>query len=216
MKFKIRFASTHNIYKHISPVVIITSYYHPFQINPVHLTQFYAPWCGHCKTLAPVFDELPDKLADEAGMPIVNVAKVDVTANRDLGTRFEIKGFPTIKLLKDGKQYTYKGRRTADAIAEFATGGYSTVEAEVVRAPVGFFGEIKYAFADIFNAASKDVAAGQYFTQHTVVVALPVVFILMIFVVIFLPDPAPQEIKRSAPAAAAAAAQKDEDAKKNE
>ena len=132
--------------------------------------------------MAPVWDELVDKLADEAGQPIVNVAKVDVTQNRDLGTRFEIKGFPTIKLLKDGKQYTYKGRRTADDIAKFATDGYATdATPEVVRQPVGKWGEIKYAFADIYKQASADVAKGSYLTQHTITtIALPAVFLLMI------------------------------------
>ena len=68
--------------------------------------KFYAPWCGHCKTLAPAWEEISQSLVGE-----VNVAKVDVPANQDLGRRFDIKGFPTLKLFVKGKSYTYKGKR---------------------------------------------------------------------------------------------------------
>lgn len=54
--------------------------------------KFYAPWCGHCKKMEPTWDELATSLKGK-----VNVAKVDVTANRELGSRFDIKGFPTVK-----------------------------------------------------------------------------------------------------------------------
>ena len=55
------------------------------------LVKFYAPWCGHCKTLAPTWEEVANELKG-----VVNVAKVDVMSNRALGTRFEIEGmFPS-------------------------------------------------------------------------------------------------------------------------
>jgi thioredoxin domain-containing protein 5 len=46
------------------------------------LVKFYAPWCGHCTKLAPTWDKVAEDLKG-----VVNVAKVDVTASRDLGTR---------------------------------------------------------------------------------------------------------------------------------
>lgn len=94
------------------------------------LVEFYAPWCGHCKKLEPIYDKVAAALVGT-----VNVAKVDVTANRDLGTRFEIKGFPTLKLLSKGKVYDYKGRRTEEELIDFARGGYQIQSAEDVAPP---------------------------------------------------------------------------------
>eukprot|EP00606_Chrysophyceae_sp_TOSAG23-5_P001313 GSChrysophyteH2.ASY1.ANO1.1431.1 assembled CDS len=65
------------------------------------LVEFYAPWCGHCKSLAPVYEELA---LVYAGDPEVVIAKVDATdgANEELGSQFEVKGFPTIKFFPAG------------------------------------------------------------------------------------------------------------------
>merc|ERR1719481_1943752 len=51
------------------------------------LIEFYAPWCGHCKSLAPKYDELAEKLAEEA----VEIVKMDATAN-DVPSDFDVKG----------------------------------------------------------------------------------------------------------------------------
>lgn len=54
----------------------------------------------------------------------INVGKIDVTANRELGVRFDIKGFPTLKFLHKGEVFNFQGRRSAEEIADFARGGY--------------------------------------------------------------------------------------------
>lgn len=55
------------------------------------LIEFYAPWCGHCKKLAPTFDELGEKLANEE----VEIVKMDATAN-DVPSPYDVRGFPTL------------------------------------------------------------------------------------------------------------------------
>lgn len=52
------------------------------------LIEFYAPWCGHCKALAPKYDELGQKLSAESG---VVIAKMDATAN-DVPPPFQVQG----------------------------------------------------------------------------------------------------------------------------
>ena len=48
--------------------------------------EFYAPWCGHCKRLMPIWEEIADTLKNEDNS-YVNIAKVDVPENRELGNR---------------------------------------------------------------------------------------------------------------------------------
>lgn len=84
------------------------------------LIEFYAPWCGHCKALAPKYEELAALYTENADFnKKVTVAKVDATAN---DVPDEIQGFPTIKLYAAGKKDTpfdYSGGRTVEDLAAF-------------------------------------------------------------------------------------------------
>jgi len=75
------------------------------------LVEFYAPWCGHCKKLAPIWDELASNLKD---VPNLVIAKMDATANEVEGV--DIKGYPTLKWYpRNNKQGTdYDGERELD------------------------------------------------------------------------------------------------------
>jgi|Transcript_9280 protein disulfide-isomerase-like protein len=156
------------------------------------LVKFYAPWCGHCKKLNPVYEQVAEALKGE-----INVAKVDVTANREIGTRFEIKGFPTIKLLRKGKVYTFKGRRTVDDLVEFARGGFETYSAEEIQPPVGVFGEIGYIYRHAYKQAVNDLKNGRLFTVDVFLVLLPLIFLVLLGILIFLPasTPTPRRVQ---------------------
>lgn len=88
------------------------------------LIEFYAPWCGHCKALAPKYEELGSLYAKSEFKDKVVIAKVDATAN---DVPDDIHGFPTIKLYPAGakdKPVTYSGSRTvADMIKFVAENG---------------------------------------------------------------------------------------------
>lgn len=74
-----------------------------------------APWCGHCKKLEKNYEKVSDELQGQ-----VNVAKVDVPANKKTGERFGIKGFPTILMIDQGKVYTFQGERSVKGLLAFA------------------------------------------------------------------------------------------------
>jgi len=81
------------------------------------LVMFYAPWCGHCKKMKPSYTETAGKMKEEGIEG--KLAAVDVTKNKNLGERFEIKGFPTLKYFKDGELTFEISERDGDKILAF-------------------------------------------------------------------------------------------------
>ncbi|XP_069481275.1 protein disulfide-isomerase A3 [Ambystoma mexicanum] len=76
------------------------------------LVEFFAPWCGHCKRLAPEYESAATRLKGT-----VSLAKVDCTANSNICNKFGVSGYPTLKIFRDGEESgAYDGPRTADGI----------------------------------------------------------------------------------------------------
>ncbi len=83
------------------------------------LVEFFAPWCGHCKSLAPIWEELATKF--DFAKDKVTIARVDADDHKDLGRRFGVQGFPTLKWF-DGKSDTptdYNDGRDLESLSAF-------------------------------------------------------------------------------------------------
>nr|AXY94695.1 disulfide-isomerase [Habrobracon hebetor] len=84
------------------------------------LVEFYAPWCGHCKQLAPIYDKLGEKFKDNAD---VVIAKMDATINEV--EEAKIDSFPTLILYKKetNEAVSYNGERTLEGLSKFIESG---------------------------------------------------------------------------------------------
>lgn len=111
---------THSLYSPSDDVIQLTAADFSSKIIPssdLWLVEFYAPWCGHCKNLAPEWAK-----AAKALKGIVKVAAIDMDKEQSIGSTYGIRGFPTIKIFGANKNspIDYNGGRTAQAIVDEA------------------------------------------------------------------------------------------------
>lgn len=83
---------------------------------PITFVKFYAPWCGHCKKLAPAWEELGNAFKDDAS---VTIAKSDCTVQKDLCSKHGVRGYPTLLAFVNGVTTKFEGGRDIKELSEF-------------------------------------------------------------------------------------------------
>uniref|UniRef100_A0A8D8XZ19 protein disulfide-isomerase n=1 Tax=Cacopsylla melanoneura TaxID=428564 RepID=A0A8D8XZ19_9HEMI len=96
-----------------------------YNSDEIWLVEFFAPWCGHCKNLAPHWEKAASELEGK-----VKLGAVDATVHQSIGSEFNIRGYPTIKFFSPGSRSAsdaqeYNGGRTADDIVNWALSKYT-------------------------------------------------------------------------------------------
>ena len=112
------------------------------------LVEFYAPWCGHCKTFAPTYKKIAHTLHkdhnDDEKQRKVFVAKVDSQSERALAFRFNVKGFPSFYLIEGWAVRKYSGTRSLESLVKFANETYDEVEPmPFLTSPFGPIGQLR-------------------------------------------------------------------------
>lgn len=74
------------------------------------MVKMYAPWCGHCKALAPIYAAVSDEIDD------VVFGELDCTANQETCGRYGVRGYPTVKYFADKRMYSFDKERTEEGI----------------------------------------------------------------------------------------------------
>ncbi|KAA1466410.1 protein disulfide isomerase [Dentipellis sp. KUC8613] len=113
------------------------------QPEPLILVEFFAPWCGHCKALAPHYEEAATTLKEKN----IKLAKVNCVDEANLCQEHGVQGYPTLKVFRNGEPTDYTGPRKADGIVSY-----------MVKQSLPAVSEVTVANHDEFKTADKIVA----------------------------------------------------------
>uniref|UniRef100_A0A4W4EIU8 Protein disulfide-isomerase n=1 Tax=Electrophorus electricus TaxID=8005 RepID=A0A4W4EIU8_ELEEL len=148
-----------------------TNFEEALEAHPNILVEFYAPWCGHCKALAPEYAKAAGML--KADGSDIRLAKVDATEETELAQEFGVRGYPTIKFFKGGDKSSpkeYTAGRQADDIVNWLkkrTGPAAPTLKDVAQAEsliadnevavIGFFKDVESEGAKAYIKAAEAV-----------------------------------------------------------
>ncbi|KNC86900.1 hypothetical protein SARC_00945 [Sphaeroforma arctica JP610] len=135
-----------------------------FVAKDAALVKFFAPWCGHCKNMAPAYKAANEKL-NAAGHQST-LAEVDCTVQKDVCSKYEVKGYPTLLFFSKGENVEkYSKGRTEDAFIEFIKSKSGAPAAEAKEAPAAAATDgVPSLTADTFESfVAKDAALVKFF-----------------------------------------------------
>eukprot|EP01125_Pyxidicula_operculata_P012887 TRINITY_DN4249_c0_g3_i1.p1 TRINITY_DN4249_c0_g3~~TRINITY_DN4249_c0_g3_i1.p1 ORF type:complete len:213 (+),score=62.32 TRINITY_DN4249_c0_g3_i1:107-745(+) len=130
MKFSVILVLFAVSYVMSEPIVLNKSNFHEKTRSGTWFVKWYAPWCGHCQTIAPAWNEISNEMQG------INVAKIDGSVDEDLASMYGVSGFPTMQIIKGGYVFDFtksKLARTKENLVGFANGGWRLVSPS--RAP---------------------------------------------------------------------------------
>lgn len=121
------FAQKKKKVSYVDGVAVLTTdtFYDFLKVHKYVMVKFYAPWCGHCKTMAPGYARLAKKLKQDP--EDIVIAKLDATIEGEIAEDFEVTSFPVIKLFFHGEAIEYEGEREEKKMEEWIRLQISTV-----------------------------------------------------------------------------------------
>ncbi|CAN6349770.1 unnamed protein product [Urochloa humidicola] len=124
------------------------------------LVEFYAPWCGHCKKLAPEYEKLGASFRKAKS---VLIAKVDCDEHKSVCSKYGVSGYPTIQWFPKGslEPKKYEGQRSAEALAEFVNSEAGT-NVKIAAVPSSVVVLTPETFDSIVLDETKDVLVEFY------------------------------------------------------
>ncbi|TFK43487.1 protein disulfide isomerase [Crucibulum laeve] len=125
---------------------------------PLMLVEFFAPWCGHCKALAPHYEEAATALKEKN----IKLAKVDCVDEADLCQGKGVQGYPTLKVYRNGTPVDYTGPRKADGIISYMVKQSLPAVSEVTAANLDEFQKADKIVAVAYLSSTTDAPAAEF------------------------------------------------------